>query len=240
MIAVNFRRFLRHPVRAVAQRGRRFATWVDAFWGYDVFIAHRRADAATYALALHNVLMKQNDGISVFVDTVVYDPGTSLSVATKRHAAKSTLLCLVASPELLKPRVPVDWVAEELSAYLTSNLTDPRVLIIDFGSIVDRALSNAVEGDGRAPDRILPKLREFLRLSEPADGLSVAPTQQVIDSIRRNLGGRRRDRSRLRVAQTAVGVLSALFVVAVIAAWIAYHEFTLSLQSETRVERQSG
>jgi hypothetical protein len=85
-----------------------FARWVDAFWGYDVFIAHRRADAAEYAQALYDVLRRAN--ISCFIDRIVYEPGNSLLVATRRHVAKSTLFLVVGSPELTKPRKPIDWV----------------------------------------------------------------------------------------------------------------------------------
>src|ERR1700720_501349 len=47
--------------------------WIDAWWGYDVFIAHRRADAADYAGALHSRLAAEK--ISGFIDRVVYGPG---------------------------------------------------------------------------------------------------------------------------------------------------------------------
>jgi hypothetical protein len=37
----------------------RILNWIDAFWGYDVFIAHRRADAAAYARSLYDLLQRE-------------------------------------------------------------------------------------------------------------------------------------------------------------------------------------
>src|SRR5262245_2014542 len=88
------------PARAVLAAQQVAGRWLDSLWGYDVFIAHRRIDAAQYALDLHNALKAA--GISSFIDQAVYAPGESLVVATRRHVAKSTLLLLVGSPELPK------------------------------------------------------------------------------------------------------------------------------------------
>jgi len=46
--------------------------WVDALWGYDVFIAHRRSDAADYAKELYDRLTAER--ISCFIDRIVYGP----------------------------------------------------------------------------------------------------------------------------------------------------------------------
>jgi hypothetical protein len=67
-----------------------FQTQVDALCGHDVFIVHCRADAAEYARSLFTVL--QAEGIASFIDQVVYGPGESLLVSTRRHAAKPSLL----------------------------------------------------------------------------------------------------------------------------------------------------
>jgi hypothetical protein len=47
---------------------------------------------------------------------VVYGPGDSLLVATRRHVAKSSLFLLVGSPDLLVVRQPVDWIEREIDA----------------------------------------------------------------------------------------------------------------------------
>jgi hypothetical protein len=85
---------------------RRFLNWIDAFWGYDVFIAHRRADASEYALKLYEALKAQR--IACFIDRAVYGPGDSLAVATQRHVHKSTLFVLLGSPEILSSRKPLE------------------------------------------------------------------------------------------------------------------------------------
>jgi hypothetical protein len=105
-------------VRSLRNQHKRFLNWVDAFWGYDVFIAHRRADAAEYAHKLYEALTAQR--ISCFIDRAVYGPGDSLAVATQRHVQKSTVFVLLGSPELLSSRKPVDWVEEEVNTYLGS------------------------------------------------------------------------------------------------------------------------
>ena len=90
--------------RGLKDQQRRFLNWVDAFWGYDVFIAHRRADAAEYARRLYEALRAQR--ISCFIDRAVYGPGDLLAVATQRHVRKSTVFVLLGSPEILSPRIP--------------------------------------------------------------------------------------------------------------------------------------
>jgi hypothetical protein len=92
--------------------------WIDAPWGYDVFIAHRRADGADYAQALHARLTDER--ISCCIDRVVYLPGNSLLIATGRHIAKSTLL-LLGSPQLLVQRRPTDWVEREIDTFLKTH-----------------------------------------------------------------------------------------------------------------------
>ena len=111
----------------------------DALWGYDVFIAHRRADAAAYAKALHQQLTTEK--LSAFIDKEVYGPGDSLLVATRRHVGKVHSLVLLGSPELLSRREPVDWVERELDTYLTSHPSDPKVVLVDFGHTVTDALA---------------------------------------------------------------------------------------------------
>jgi hypothetical protein len=83
-------------VRGLKDQHKRFLNWVDAFWGYDVFIAHRRADASEYARRLYEALTAQR--ISCFIDRAVYGPGDSLAVATLRHVRKSTVFVLLGSP----------------------------------------------------------------------------------------------------------------------------------------------
>ena len=118
-----------------------FLNWIDAFWGYDVFIAHRRVDAADYARKLYEALTAQR--ISCFIDRAVYGPGDSLAVATQRHVRKSTLFVLLGSPEILSSRVPVDWVEEEVNQYLASHESDPKIIPIDFGETIANATSPA-------------------------------------------------------------------------------------------------
>ena len=103
----------------IRKQHRRFLNWVDAFWGYDVFIAHRRVDAAEYAQKYYDALKAQR--ISCFIDRAVYGPGDYLAVATKRHVRKSTVFVLLGSPEILSSRKPKDWVEEEVNEYLAFN-----------------------------------------------------------------------------------------------------------------------
>ncbi len=184
---------------------------VDALWGYDVFIAHRRADAATYAAALHEKLSSEK--IASFIDRVVYGPGDSLLVATRQHVAKSSLFVLLGSPELLIPRRPVDWIEREIDTFLTSRQANPKILLIDFDSCVANALARPAAA-GAPPHPILQHLAPFLRISEPLSALSLSPSEDVLAAIRRNLDGRRRDRTRLRIFEGIAGVLIVLLLIA--------------------------
>jgi WD40 repeat protein len=184
---------------------------VDALWGYDVFIAHRRADAAKYAEALHEKLSAEK--ISSFIDRVVYGPGDSLLVATRQHVAKSSLFVLVGSPELLIPRHPVDWIEREIDTFLNSHEANPKILLVDFDSCVAKALALPAAA-GAPPHPILGNLAPFLRISESLPALSLPPSEDVLAGIRRNLDGRRRDRTRLRVFEGIAAVLIVLLIVA--------------------------
>ena len=133
-------------VRGLKNQRKRFLNWVDAFWGYDVFIAHRRADAAEYAHKLYEALTAQR--ISCFIDRAVYGPGDSLAVATQRHVRKSTLFVLLGSPEILSPRKPKDWVEEEVNEYLASHESDPKIIPIDFGETIAKARAHSKLNSG--------------------------------------------------------------------------------------------
>ena len=88
-----------HSPGWISGRWHRITSWIDDLWGYDVFIAHRRADGQAYARALYDRLSRA--GIACFLDTKIYVAGDSLRVATKRHASKATLLVVVGSPSIL-------------------------------------------------------------------------------------------------------------------------------------------
>jgi hypothetical protein len=144
------------------------ARWIDGWWGYDVFIAHRRADATEYALALFDKL--QAEKISCFIDRVVYGPGDSLLLATRQHVTKSSLFLLVGSPELLKLRKPVDWVEAEITTYLEAHRESPKVMLVDFGNVIANALKEA--GGAATPSHILsssnsPRSSTFRRTYRP-------------------------------------------------------------------------
>ncbi len=197
------------------------ARWIDAVWGYDVFIAHRRADAAPYAAALRAGL--KVEGIESFIDREFYVPGNSLLMATERHIARSTMLLLIGSPELLTARKPTDWVEKEIEAFLrrrpdgaatgdaeASPLKAANLLLIDFGGVVASAQP--------APDLpgFFDRLAPFLRVDEPASALDAAPSVAVLAAIRANLGSRRRDISRLRLFQKLAAALLLLLTLAIL------------------------
>lgn len=184
--------------------------WIDALWGYDVFIAHRRSDAAQYAQAIYAKLTAER--ISCFIDKVVYGPGDSLLVATNRHVRKSTIFFLVGSPELLIVREPVDWVKQEIEAYLSSHERAPQLILVDVGSIITDALAQPLPLGGR-PHPILSQLEPFVRITEDTSALTELPSEEVLSAIRRSLDGRRRDQTRLRLFQVVAIVLACLLIV---------------------------
>jgi hypothetical protein len=137
------------------------ASWprrIDALWGYDVFIAHRRSDGASFAKTLFDALKARE--VVGFVDTRVYLPGDLLSAETLRNASKSTIFVLVLSPDIDRPGA-VDWVSEEIDAYLKSHPNNAKLLVIDFAG-------------PRIPQDhpVRRKLAHFLYLTEPGSGLA--------------------------------------------------------------------
>lgn len=223
-------RILSALVRArllIMRGGVAFARWIDAFWGYDVFIAHRRADAGDYAQALYDRL--QREKISCFIDRIVYVPGNSLLVATRRHVAKSTLFLLVGSPELANRRHLVDWVQQEIETYLATHGPASQLIAVDFGNLIESALLSAAVEQTSAPP-LINHLGPFLRISAPISGLRTLPTDDVVTAIRANLGGRRRDRTRLRFFQVVATVLIVLSTFAVATAIFATIQRGVALQ----------
>jgi WD40 repeat protein len=194
---------LRRVWLAVARR-------IDSLWGYDVFIAHRRSDAAEYAYALFLALGQQKPKVNTFIDRAVYGPGESLTVATLRHIQKSTILVLLASPELLAPRKD-DWVARELDDYLRTHQSDPIVVVIDFGGMIAKGNAHPIVG----------KVAHFLRVTAEVGELNLPPSDEVIRETLARLGRRRRDRLRQRVLGGIVVGLASLLLAAVAAALIA-------------------
>lgn len=191
--------------------------WVDALWGYDVFIAHRRSDAAGYAHALYERLTAER--ISCFIDRIVYVPGDSLFVATSRHVAKSTVLIVVGSPDVLDVRRPVDWIEREIETYLATHEADPKIVLIDFGATIENAL--AVD---MASNSIVKQVEPFIRLAEPISGLSSQVSESVLAAVRSNLDGRRRDRTRLQLFRGIAAVLSIFFLVAALLGVYAWQQ----------------
>jgi hypothetical protein len=210
-------------VRGLKDQHKRFLNWVDAFWGYDVFIAHRRADASEYARRLYEALTAQR--ISCFIDRAVYGPGDSLAVATLRHVRKSTVFVLLGSPEILSPRIPKDWVQEEVDQYLASHGADPKIIPVDFGETIANSSPTA--------NSILGRIENFVRIPEALPALVEPPSQGVLEAISGKLDGRRRDRTRVRFFQMAAGVLAILLVGALAAAAIALAQRQTAISNET-------
>jgi hypothetical protein len=187
------------------------AKWIDGLWGYDLFIAHRRADASGYAGRLFAILAERR--IACFIDQNIYNAGDSLAVATRRHVSKSTILLLIASPELLRVRRPTDWVEEEISEYLRTHPKNPKIIVIDFGNTISNALLRD-DQNSLSEHPIISKIHQFIILPQDLQSLSHDPSEAVFSAIERQLDGRRRDRSRVRIFQyiSAALLLLLLFV----------------------------
>jgi hypothetical protein len=123
------------------------------------------------APAMYKKFRDKEDGVIKVVlrpgDRVVYAPGDSLLVATRRHVAKSTLFVLLGSPELAISRRPLDWVEH-----------------VDFGRTVSNSLGDRA-GRASPPHPILRHLSPFLRLDESPNSLAAPPSDQVLGSVRR-------------------------------------------------------
>jgi hypothetical protein len=216
--------FISKIASGITNQRTRFLNWVDAFWGYDVFIAHRRADAAEYARKLYQAL--QAERVSCFIDRAVYGPGDSLTVATRRHVAKSTVFVLLGSPEIVASRKPIDWVEEEVNEYLASHRSDPKVMPIDFGDTIANASPSTASP-------ILQKIENFVRIPEALPALARVPSDAVLAAVRAKLDGRRRDRMRVRLFGMAAGVLAVLLILASLAATLAWIQREKAINNET-------
>lgn len=195
----------------------RLARWIDSLWGYDVFISHRRSDAALYARALHKTL--ETDNTNSFIDATHFVPGDPLPQATLRNVRKSTLLVALITPKIAEPRFP-DWVLTELDAYLISHVDEPRIIAVFF-----------TDDPSVLAHPIVQKLKDFLRIELSASALDSAPSDEVVAAIRSQLGSRRRDRGRIRLFQLIAVVVSVLAVLAATTAGGFWAQWTLAAQN---------
>jgi len=213
-----------------------FPARIDALWGYDVFISHRRSDGADYARALHKALIQERPRVSAFIDADGFGAGDPLYVATRIQAAKSSLFLLVGSPQVLVRRSPVDWVETELREYLATHKAHPKVLVVDFGSVIGDAIARVPRSGAGESGSVVDQLRQydFLRAEAPLQDLYGAPSPQVLESILNKLAGRRRDRSRLLVFEAIALVLFALLIGVSYAAFRTREEQAVAIANESR------
>jgi WD40 repeat protein len=182
------------------------ANWIDGLWGYDVFIAHRRVDGASYAGGLSEALEARL--IKAFLDVRVYKPGDALARETIRNARKSSVFLFVGSPDSVVTREP-DWVKREVDAYLDSHV-DPKVVVVDFGGVV----ASAVAQQGHA----LARLGDVFRFDARRTDLDLPPAAGVLTAIEDQLAGRRVQRRRSRwFAGAAVAFATIAAIAAVLA-----------------------
>ena len=98
----------------------------------------------------------------------------------------------------------------ELETYLASHEADPKVIVSDINGTIEGALATPDVAD--AP--ILRLLRPFVRI--PHDGAIDTNVPVVVEAVKRNLQGRRRDRSRLWFFRRYAGAVGALLVAALL------------------------
>jgi hypothetical protein len=186
---------------------------IDRLFGFDVFIAHRRVDAASYAALLVQQLDKEK--LSTFIDAREYGPGDDLAASTLRQIRKATMLVVLGSPATLEPRNP-DWVLAEINTYWAANSAKAlHVLPIDFGGTL---------ATGSDQSAIAMRLRDVIRLDQPLAALHDPPSSAVIEAITRQFRKRRRDTVRLHVFQGIAAALLMLLLASGLAALVAYRE----------------
>jgi hypothetical protein len=118
---VRLRQMTRWVGAMVAHMRSTALRWIDGLWGYDVFIAHRRIDGASYAGALSKDLEARL--IRSFLDGRVYKPGDSLARETIRNARKSTLLLFVGSPASVVVRVDFGGAVRQAGQHVRAPVT---------------------------------------------------------------------------------------------------------------------
>jgi hypothetical protein len=116
-------------------------------------------------------------------------------------------------------------VEEEVNEYLASHGSDPKIIPIDFGETIAKAVP--------ATNSILKRVQNFVRIPEALPALAESPSLAVLEAISGKLDGRRRDRARVRFFEMAAGVLAILLVVALAAAAIAWAQRRTAIANET-------
>jgi WD40 repeat protein len=172
----------------------------SALVGYDLFISYRRSDATPYALALFEALSKAD--FRCFLDDNDATPGKPLTDKLLRALSRSSVLLIVASPDLPHST----WVPREIEIFAKSKRD---IILINIKEGISLALTDETLG---------PLLnKDDLWIDEQPDiGPGGAPSAYVIGSVQKNFNHRRANRN-LRLIASVVTTVVAGF--AALAAW---------------------
>lgn len=172
---------------------------LERLFGYDVFIAYRRADGATYAAELQREL-GAND-VRCFLDVAEegFEHGQTLDGATPRAIARSAHVVVVCTEGAFEsPHVLTE-------ARLARRL-ERKVIPIAFGTSFEGAAGSPLHAE----------LEPYIRLTEAPEARDVGPSPAALGGVLRSLQGSRRNVVRRRIA---LSIVAGLVGLALLAGW---------------------
>lgn len=188
----------------------------DLLFGYDYFIAHRRADAHRFAKALCDELEKRD--FDCFLDERNYEIGGNLHLMQRLALARTTRLIVIVSPLAHESRPgEIDWLLEEVREFKRGRSSLRREAIIaPIGTSV--TLSSCVYPNSRLLAELPLPTGHNLYVEDAETSGNGSPQTATITKLVTDFTELRRRRFRLRVLMS-IAVLTSLL--AGIAIWQA-------------------
>jgi WD40 repeat protein len=198
------------PSASIRRRRRPF---LDRFFGYDYFIAHRSNDGKAYAHALHKKLTGLAAPFRCFIDRRDYSLGGDLRQMQTAALRKSTRLIVIVTPgALLPPDDRIDWLLGEVREFKARHRL--RAKIVPIGTM--QTLDPAIQHHSVLLTEI-PHWPHGNCVLESEEGqLLTEPSEETIARLIVDFVETRQERNRLRLFEGLAGGLLLLLLIAVV------------------------
>jgi len=205
--------------------------FLDRFFGYDYFIAHRSTDGKAYAQALHGKLTSLANPFRCFIDRHDYALGGDLPRMQATALRKSTRLIVIVTPPAHRTsEVGHDWLLSEVREFKASH--GIRATIVPIGT---RGTLDATVCAESALLSELPHLPQGNCVLEEEESLLRArPSEETIARLILDFTERRQELNRLRLFQSLTAGLAFFLLTAGAFAITTHVQWQRAVHNEQR------
>jgi len=193
----------------------------DWLFGRDFFISYRWSDGRDYAVKLAQRL--KAEGFDCFLDSDGFIKGDDWRPTGDREIRKTSRLVLLGTPDIHASEA----VARELAVF---GRKKGRLIAVEFGD----ALSWAKHPDSPVLANLDPHI---IRHLEPLEAMQEAPSEDLIQELRRTFTVETTAARRRRVIRIVTATLTILFITAVVLAVVANDQRQKAVARQIEVTR---